>query len=556
MWQNEQFREQQITIRKNLWKDTEFARKHIERCLRAQTPARREQLSKTSKQLWEDPQYAEKQREAKLELWRKPEFRQAQADFKTPEFRLKAAAIQTTVMADPARRSAISAAMTAKWLDPAYRLNQSIKQRETWTPERRQASKLAQSKLWLNPDFRAKYEKMWASPEYRQQLAAIITEKWKQPEYRAKASAAAKARWQDAEYKRRMIESICKLWHDPAYRHTRSCQSKEMWLDPKYQHKMGIHRSMQIRRLSSLEKITATILSAMQLNYQSQVPTGPWIFDFVLPDLDIFIECQGEYWHSLPGRQSRDSAKLAYLERSKPQARLLYLLERDFINPECVADKIKNFITGDIPVIEPVSFSFSQLSIRSLESKEAANFLNAYHYAGFGRHNKISYGAFLDNELIAVCKFTPIIRKEVATSMEMEPNSLLELDRFCIHPNFHKKNLASWFICRAVKLASSSFTNIKAFVSFADMTYGHIGTIYSVSNWLCIGTVQPDYCYVNDQGFVLHKKTLYNHAVKMGRTERQYAEENNYTKVWGKEKKKFVLFASPSKRKYNQITQA
>jgi hypothetical protein len=139
------------------------------------------------------------------------------------------------------------------------------------------------------------------------------------------------------------------------------------------------------------------------------------------------------------------------------------------------------------------------------------------------------FGAFLNDELIAVCKFASVVRKEVATSMNLKTSEVLELDRFCIHPNYQKKNFASWFLSRCTKLINDS--KITHLVSFADSTFGHIGTIYKAANWMKIGTVKPSYHYVDSTGWVLHKKTLWDHAKKMGKSEVEYAEENGYQKV-------------------------
>jgi len=173
------------------------------------------------------------------------------------------------------------------------------------------------------------------------------------------------------------------------------------------------------------------------------------------------------------------------------------------------------------------------------ESRNSSKqFLQSFHYAQFGRSAKKIFGAYFKNELIAVCKFSTPVRQEVATSLNYKYSEVLELDRFCIHPAYHKKNFASWFISRCSKLINSH--TIKCLVSFADSTYGHLGIIYKAANWKEIGKTRPDYYYVNEDGFILHKKTLYNQAVKMGKKEAEYVKEFNYRKLFGKEKIKFI----------------
>src|SRR5690606_35250900 len=144
-----------------------------------------------------------------------------------------------------------------------------------------------------------------------------------------------------------------------------------------------------------------------------------------------------------------------------------------------------------------------------------------------------------NDTLIAICKFTSVIRKEVATSMNLKTSEVLELDRFCIHPQYQKENFASWFISRCVKLIDDP--KITHLISFADSTFGHSGTIYKAANWKQVSIVKPSYHYVNKDGLTLHKKTLYNHARSMKKTESEYAGEYGYQKVYGKEKTKFIL---------------
>jgi very-short-patch-repair endonuclease len=40
-----------------------------------------------------------------------------------------------------------------------------------------------------------------------------------------------------------------------------------------------------------------------------QYPFGPYTIDFAIPDYRIAIECDGDYWHSLPQSIARDKRK-------------------------------------------------------------------------------------------------------------------------------------------------------------------------------------------------------------------------------------------------------
>lgn len=52
-------------------------------------------------------------------------------------------------------------------------------------------------------------------------------------------------------------------------------------------------------------------------------------------------------------------------------------------------------------------------------------------------------------------------------------------------------------------------------LSYADTTFNHIGTIYKACGFKQDRIVKPDYWYAKEDGWVMHKKTLYNQAKKI-----------------------------------------
>jgi GNAT superfamily N-acetyltransferase len=261
------------------------------------------------------------------------------------------------------------------------------------------------------------------------------------------------------------------------------------------------------------------------------------------------IECQGEYWHSL--RKAADAAKFTYINEYFPDYKIVYLWERDFFDIRIVKQRlIRELFEGNSP-IEQTEFNFEDVTIKKLDTKILVSksfysapeeFLQAFHYAGYGRSAKIVYGAYLNDVLIGVCKFAPPMRAESATSMGFTQSQVLELDRFCIHPQYKKKNFASWMISRCTKLAFAEYDKVVSIYSFADSTFGHFGTVYKAANWKLLHTVPPDYYYLSQEGFVIHKKTLYDHAKRNKFSESEYAIQNSYLKMFGKEKIKFALY--------------
>jgi len=82
---------------------------------------------------------------------------------------------------------------------------------------------------------------------------------------------------------------------------------------------------------------------------------------------------------------------------------------------------------------------------------------------------------------------------------------------------------------------------ITTLVAFADHSFNHFGTIYKAANWQFDGEVEPSYWYVDGEGYVMHKKTLYGKAKNSEMKEAEFAEKFGYQKVKGKVKSRYIL---------------
>ncbi len=82
--------------------------------------------------------------------------------------------------------------------------------------------------------------------------------------------------------------------------------------------------------------------------------------------------------------------------------------------------------------------------------------------------------------------------------------------------------------------------NYTTIVAYADKTFNHNGTIYKASNFKLDSIVPADYWYTSKDGWVMHKKTLYNRASNIGLTESDYATKFEYIKTHGDIKYKYI----------------
>jgi very-short-patch-repair endonuclease len=545
--------------------DKIYQERHKHGIIKSWSDDKRKKQSEISKERWSNPESVQKLRTTLSEVWK-----------------------------DTSKRRQASITTSNLWKDPIYR-NKYVKY---WSdPKNVELQREKIRKLHKNEEYVEKQRLFKSTSEYRYLQSDLAIERWKNLEYRNLIIKSQKLVWSNVELRKLVSDNVKKLWKDPIYieKQLKAASDKNLcilksenaknqwknqkirsditakiketysdpkhkirvseffksrWSDPVFKEKMAKARSSILfnGKDSILERVAQQLLESLDIKFVRHHVIGYFEFDLYVPDHNLLVECNGEYWHSI--RKSDDASKFSYIDKYFPDYRILYLWERDFLNPGLIKQKLTKELFDNSSQIEQCDFSFDQVRINKLNPKKLEpnsyysapeEFLQSFHYAGYGRTAKVVYGAFLDEKLIGVCKFASPVRKEVATSMNYAFSQMLELDRFCIHPQYQKKNFASWFISRCSKLIFSENSKLLVLVSFADSTFGHFGTIYKASNWKQLHVTKPDYHYISQEGFVIHKKTLYDHAQKMGKSESDYVNQFGYMKVFGKSKTKFVL---------------
>lgn len=331
----------------------------------------------------------------------------------------------------------------------------------------------------------------------------------------------------------------------PELRQKLSKGSKKLWEDGRYRTIQSEKRANQISIISSIQAILYSILDDLGVQYyreykdrpnDPETVIGPYNFDCAIPRLGkptLLIECNGDYWHSLEKAVKKDRQKQSYINNNLVgQYELKYLWEHEFKCPNKVSELLKYWL--GITEVQVEAFELSDVKVKEIEVKQANELLEKYHYlSGCGRGGKI-YGAFIDERLVAVCSFSSMIRQ----NLPFDNKTTKELSRFCIHPNYQKRNFGSWLISRCIKMLPNE---IKTIISYCDTTFNHDGALYKASNFKLDGVVRPDYWYVNEDKWVMHKKTLYDHAKKMSMTEVDFAAKHGYKRVYGTEKFRFIF---------------
>jgi hypothetical protein len=352
---------------------------------------------------------------------------------------------------------------------------------------------------------------------------------------RIKQSQITKQLWATPEYVVKRQIALTKITETDEFRHKISESSTKLWLDRHYREKQATAK-LNLPKTSILEAIVISILKNTYNIDAAQVALGPWTFDAGLEynGRKILIECQGTYWHSRDERRIRDKQKHTYWEKHlSVEYELHYIYEHEFYGINCIRDRIAKILN-----IQPTQtdFDFNSVEVRLASPDESNQFLNQFHYLSKSRGG-LRVGAFIENEVVACATFNSPTRKQSADRLQTPTTSILELDRFCIHPSFHKKNFASWFLSRASALIPR---NIKFLISFADVGANHSGTIYKAAGWLFDGQTKPNYWYINGDGHRYHKKTVWDQAKRTGISEKEYAEMVGLTRINGMPVLRFI----------------
>ncbi len=66
---------------------------------------------------------------------------------------------------------------------------------------------------------------------------------------------------------------------------------------------------------SSIELLIHQLLTGLGIIFETQKPIGPYVVDIYLPNKNLIIECDGNYWHNLPGVQEKDKKRDLYLRK-------------------------------------------------------------------------------------------------------------------------------------------------------------------------------------------------------------------------------------------------
>lgn len=168
------------------------------------------------------------------------------------------------------------------------------------------------------------------SEETKMRMSKAQIRRWQDIEERERMSKLSKERWKDEEFRESFTEANKgkPAWNRgmKASEETRrklSKSHKQYWANLSDEEKEEVIR----RRLvnwdkhmgdTSIEIAMRELLESLNIKYQTQVYLNDgergYFVDIYVPSKNTIIECNGDYWHSLPERIERDKQLQQYCD--------------------------------------------------------------------------------------------------------------------------------------------------------------------------------------------------------------------------------------------------
>jgi len=152
------------------------------------------------------------------------------------------------------------------------------------------------------------------SEETRAKLKLINIGRKASNETRLKLSKAGKGRKLSKEH----IEKT-RQFHLGRKRSEETKQKmKDVWdkrtAEERYLHLEPAHKAARLANPSSIEIAIRQVLDSLGIDYLIEQKIGPYWPDILISDRNLVIECDGEYWHSVPGCKEKDAERDRYFE--------------------------------------------------------------------------------------------------------------------------------------------------------------------------------------------------------------------------------------------------
>ncbi|QPX63286.1 putative homing endonuclease [Campylobacter phage F358] len=239
--------------------------------------------------------------------------------------------------------------------------------------------------------------------------------------------------------------------------------------------------------------------------------------DFYLPDYNLAIECNGDYWHSDSVISDKKYHLNKTLKCNSQGIQLLHIFESNWIKNRNIWESIIKNKLG-------LSFKIyaRKCEIKEVNKIEEKEFLNKNHLQGF-TGSTVCYGLYYQNELVELMSFG---------RSRFNKNISWELIRLCTKINVNVIGGAS----RLLKIFENNYPN-QTLLSYSNNLYSN-GKIYNTLGFEFSHTSSPGYFYYKN-GIIYDRQQFMKHKLKdklekfnPNLTEAENMSINGYNRVW------------------------
>lgn len=247
---------------------------------------------------------------------------------------------------------------------------------------------------------------------------------------------------------------------------------------------------------SSLERTVCKMLNFLNVSYvkNSRDIVNPMELDLFLPEHNIAIECNGEYFHS-SRIKDKNYHFVKYQECIKKGIRLINLFGKDIIQKEKkVFNLLKNLIKRN-----RLKIGARKCVVVEISSNMAKLFFEKYHFDGFC-HAKKHYGLMYKNKLVSAISIGKVRFFKNCND--------LELIRFSTIKNI---NIIGGF-SKFVSFLRRTYPN-KKLHTYADLNL-YTGDVYEKTGFTFNKITEPDFYYCKNGNIFVSRYQAQKHKLK------------------------------------------
>jgi len=245
--------------------------------------------------------------------------------------------------------------------------------------------------------------------------------------------------------------------------------------------------------------------------------------DMVIHSLNLGIEYNGNKFHTEYYGHKYPNYHLDKLTLANSKGYgLIQIFEDEWIlKKDLVVNKIKHLLG----LSSGIKLGARKCDVKEILTYDKNQFLEKYHIQGQDT-STVKFGAFYNNELVAVMTFRPITVKE------------FELTRFSTNDNYIISGIASKLLYHFIK----TYTPAKI-ISFADRrwTIKKDDNLYTKLGFKLTSITKPDYKYYNTKvhrykrfhKFIFRKSNLVKkYGLDPKLTEKEMTQQLGYDRIW------------------------